>query len=276
MGCLEDTGSPHPHGQLASRAPWQGADQASLAQTAASKQPRPAQEAEALETETKLFEDLEFQQLEKESRLEEEHEMLHSEAQGRHRLARRKVSPEPPLGLQSPSVAPFSIPPVSMLQERLAALEGQAEQLRLQAAQEADRLHQERRATLQRLQQVSDMARGSGHRGGLALTAMGKRTGTQLWGSRCAFPGNAKEVWGGSSDPPPPCSAFPNRRRKPSWHWSNGSVHSLGALPFPRARVASERFAGSRGGLGRMCPRSRGSACLILSRAWSSRGVLEV
>ncbi|XP_034281063.1 pleckstrin homology-like domain family B member 1 isoform X3 [Pantherophis guttatus] len=87
-------------------------------------------EAEALETETKLFEDLEFQQLEKESRLEEEHEMLHSEAQGRHRLARRK--------------------------ERLAALEGQAKQLRLQAAQEADRLHQERRATLQRLQQEKE------------------------------------------------------------------------------------------------------------------------
>ncbi|XP_058050077.1 pleckstrin homology-like domain family B member 1 isoform X3 [Ahaetulla prasina] len=87
-------------------------------------------EAEALEMETKLFEDLEFQQLEKESRLEEEHEMLHSEAQGRHRLARRK--------------------------ERLAALEGQAKQLRLQAAQEADRLHQERRATLQRLQQEKE------------------------------------------------------------------------------------------------------------------------
>ncbi|KAG8141700.1 hypothetical protein E2320_007268 [Naja naja] len=84
-------------------------------------------EAEALETETKLFEDLEFQQLEKESRWEEQHEMLHSEAQGRHRLARRE--------------------------DRVAALEGQAKQLRLQAAQEADRLHQERRATLQRLQQ---------------------------------------------------------------------------------------------------------------------------
>uniref|UniRef100_A0A8C6XVZ1 PH domain-containing protein n=1 Tax=Naja naja TaxID=35670 RepID=A0A8C6XVZ1_NAJNA len=88
-------------------------------------------EAEALETETKLFEDLEFQQLEKESRWEEQHEMLHSEAQGRHRLARRE--------------------------DRVAALEGQAKQLRLQAAQEADRLHQERRATLQRLQQEKEV-----------------------------------------------------------------------------------------------------------------------
>ncbi|XP_026564806.1 pleckstrin homology-like domain family B member 1 isoform X2 [Pseudonaja textilis] len=89
-------------------------------------------EAEALETETKLFEDLEFQQLEKESRWEEEEqrEMLHSEVQGRHRLALRE--------------------------ERMAALEGQAKQLRLQAAQEADRLHQERRATLQRLQQEKE------------------------------------------------------------------------------------------------------------------------
>lgn len=40
-------------------------------------------------------------------------------------------------------------------------------------------------------------------------------------------------------------------------------MHSLAALPFPRARVASERFEGSGGGLG-----SHGSACLILSRAW--------
>ncbi|XP_070621819.1 pleckstrin homology-like domain family B member 1 isoform X2 [Erythrolamprus reginae] len=89
--------------------------------------------AEALETEAKRLEDLEFQQLERESlweEEEEEHERLHSQAQDCHRLARRK--------------------------ERLAALEGQAKQLRLQAAQEADRLHQERRATLQQLQQAKE------------------------------------------------------------------------------------------------------------------------
>ncbi|KAM3830994.1 pleckstrin homology-like domain family B member 1 isoform 3-T3 [Vipera latastei] len=124
-------------------------------------------EAEALETETKLFEDLEFQQLEKESRWEEEREMLdqqllHSEAQGRHSLARRK--------------------------ERVAALEGQAKQLRLQAAQEADRLHQERRATLQRLQQEKE-----------SLLALERRF-CALTGS-AAFPKGSSTLREGS--PPP-------------------------------------------------------------------------
>lgn len=53
-------------------------------------------EAEALETETKLFEDLEFQQLEKESRLEEEREtvsqqLLQSKAECHRSIAKRKV-----------------------------------------------------------------------------------------------------------------------------------------------------------------------------------------
>lgn len=53
-------------------------------------------EAEALETETKLFEDLEFQQLERESRLEEEREtrsqqLLQSRAEYHRSIARRKV-----------------------------------------------------------------------------------------------------------------------------------------------------------------------------------------
>lgn len=55
------------------------------------------QEAEALETEAKAFEDLEFQQLEKESRLEEEREvlaqqLLHCKAESHRTMARRKVS----------------------------------------------------------------------------------------------------------------------------------------------------------------------------------------
>lgn len=55
------------------------------------------QGAEALETEMKVFEDLEFQQLEQESRLEEERELLsqqllHSKAESHHSIARRKVS----------------------------------------------------------------------------------------------------------------------------------------------------------------------------------------
>lgn len=53
-------------------------------------------EAEALETEAKLFEDLEFQQLERESRLEEEREargqqLLQSRAECHRSIARRKV-----------------------------------------------------------------------------------------------------------------------------------------------------------------------------------------
>ncbi|XP_034996100.2 pleckstrin homology-like domain family B member 1 isoform X3 [Zootoca vivipara] len=92
-------------------------------------------EAEALETETKLFEDLEFQHLEKESRLEEEREMLsqqllHSKAESHRSMARRK--------------------------ERLAALESQANQIRLQAAQEADRLGKEKATTLQMLQKEKE------------------------------------------------------------------------------------------------------------------------
>lgn len=55
-------------------------------------------EAEALETETKLFEDLEFQQLERESRLEEEREtrsqqLLQSRAEYHRSIAHRKVGP---------------------------------------------------------------------------------------------------------------------------------------------------------------------------------------
>lgn len=50
-----------------------------------------------MEAETKLFEDLEFQQLEQESRREEERELLsqqllRSQAESRHSLAHRKVS----------------------------------------------------------------------------------------------------------------------------------------------------------------------------------------
>lgn len=57
-------------------------------------------EAEDLETETKLFEDLEFQQLERESRLEEERELagqglLRSKAELLRSIAQRKVRPTP-------------------------------------------------------------------------------------------------------------------------------------------------------------------------------------
>uniref|UniRef100_A0A8C3RT18 Pleckstrin homology-like domain family B member 1 n=1 Tax=Chelydra serpentina TaxID=8475 RepID=A0A8C3RT18_CHESE len=92
-------------------------------------------EAEALETETKLFEDLEFQQLEKESRLEEEREtvsqqLLQSKAECHRSIAKRK--------------------------ERLAALESQVNHIRLQAAQESERLAKEKNTVLQLLQKEKE------------------------------------------------------------------------------------------------------------------------
>ncbi|XP_073458608.1 pleckstrin homology-like domain family B member 1 isoform X15 [Aquarana catesbeiana] len=87
-------------------------------------------ESERLESQMKLFEDLEFQQLENESRLEEEREtanqqLLQNKGECQKRIAHRK--------------------------ERLAALELQANQIRFQSAQDAERLGQERSATLVQL-----------------------------------------------------------------------------------------------------------------------------
>ncbi|XP_053547288.1 pleckstrin homology-like domain family B member 1 isoform X5 [Bombina bombina] len=87
-------------------------------------------ESEHLESQMKLFEDLEFQQLEKESRLEEErdttsHQLLQSKGDFQRSMGHRK--------------------------ERLAALEQQADQIRQQAVQEAERLGQERSAALMQL-----------------------------------------------------------------------------------------------------------------------------
>ncbi|XP_073512697.1 pleckstrin homology-like domain family B member 1 isoform X13 [Phyllobates terribilis] len=91
-------------------------------------------ESEHLETQMKLFEDLEFQQLEKESRLEEEREttsqqLLKNKGDCQRSIAHRK--------------------------ERLAALEHQANQIRLQTAQDADHLGQERSAVLLQLHKMS-------------------------------------------------------------------------------------------------------------------------
>ncbi|XP_032212212.1 pleckstrin homology-like domain family B member 1 isoform X21 [Mustela erminea] len=63
-------------------------------------------EAEALETETKLFEDLEFQQLERESRVEEERELagqglLRSQAELLRSITKRKARPTTPLSSRS-------------------------------------------------------------------------------------------------------------------------------------------------------------------------------
>ncbi|NXP50036.1 PHLB1 protein, partial [Heliornis fulica] len=92
-------------------------------------------EVEALETEATLFEDLEFQQLERESRLEEEREtrgqqLLQSRAECHRSIARRK--------------------------ERVAALDAQAAQIRLQSAQDTERLARERSGVLQLLQKEKE------------------------------------------------------------------------------------------------------------------------
>ncbi|XP_039941027.1 pleckstrin homology-like domain family B member 1 isoform X14 [Hirundo rustica] len=92
-------------------------------------------EAEALEMEAKLFEDLEFQQLERESHLEEEREargqqLLQSRAECHRSIARRK--------------------------ERVAALDAQAAQIQLQSAQETERLARERSSILQLLQKEKE------------------------------------------------------------------------------------------------------------------------
>ncbi|XP_056330463.1 pleckstrin homology-like domain family B member 1 isoform X3 [Danio aesculapii] len=87
-------------------------------------------EAETLEAATKQFEDLEFQQLERESSLEEEREtisqqLMQDRAQYHSSIAKRK--------------------------EKVVALESQASQLGIQAAQECERLAKDRTITLQML-----------------------------------------------------------------------------------------------------------------------------
>lgn len=93
-----------------------------------------------------------------------------------------------------------------------------------------------------------------------------------VWGGDSTpSPGNAREVWGVPLTAPP-CSAFPNRRRKASWRWRDGSVHSLAVLPFPRAPVPSERYEGSRREPGQM-----GLGHGLKGLSWSNRRVkLEV
>uniref|UniRef100_A0A7N5ZVU1 PH domain-containing protein n=1 Tax=Anabas testudineus TaxID=64144 RepID=A0A7N5ZVU1_ANATE len=90
---------------------------------------------EVLEAGTKKFEDLEFQQLEKESSLEEEREtisqqLLQERAQYHSSVAKRK--------------------------EKVSSLENQANQLGLQASQECERLAKDRTLTLQMLQKEKE------------------------------------------------------------------------------------------------------------------------
>ncbi|XP_053473791.1 pleckstrin homology-like domain family B member 1 isoform X3 [Ictalurus furcatus] len=89
-----------------------------------------ARKAEALESGSKRFEDLEFRQLERESSLEEEKEtvsrqLLREKAEYQHSVAKRK--------------------------EKMAALEMQANQLGVQAAQDCERMAKDRTMALQML-----------------------------------------------------------------------------------------------------------------------------
>ncbi|XP_051788120.1 LOW QUALITY PROTEIN: pleckstrin homology-like domain family B member 1 [Erpetoichthys calabaricus] len=92
-------------------------------------------EADALESQSKLFEDLEFQQLEKESRLEEERETVTQQL------------------LQEKAEYQNS---VSMRKEKVLALESQARQLGAQASQESERLMVDRSLAAQLLQKEKE------------------------------------------------------------------------------------------------------------------------
>uniref|UniRef100_A0A3B5LJ39 PH domain-containing protein n=1 Tax=Xiphophorus couchianus TaxID=32473 RepID=A0A3B5LJ39_9TELE len=94
-----------------------------------------ANDGEAMEAGTKKFEDLEFQQLERESSLEEEREtlsqqLLQEKAEYHRSVAKRK--------------------------EKVSALEKQARQLGQQASQECERLAKDRTLTLQMLQKEKE------------------------------------------------------------------------------------------------------------------------
>ncbi|XP_024121615.1 pleckstrin homology-like domain family B member 1 isoform X6 [Oryzias melastigma] len=94
-----------------------------------------SRKAEALESGTKQFEELEFCQLEEESRLEEKKEaqssqLLQEQAEFHYRVANRK--------------------------EKVAVLDAQVRQLGIQASQDCERMVKERTAALQQLQKEQD------------------------------------------------------------------------------------------------------------------------
>ncbi|XP_031428318.1 pleckstrin homology-like domain family B member 1 isoform X7 [Clupea harengus] len=125
--------------------------------------------AEALESGSKRFEDLEFRQLERESGLEEEKEtvsrqLLQEKADYHRSVAKRK--------------------------ERMAALEMQANQLGLQAAQECERMAKDRTLALQILQKEREQ-----------LSTIEKRYHNLTGGKSFPKPSNTmKEVYRGKLD----------------------------------------------------------------------------
>ncbi|XP_057346602.1 pleckstrin homology-like domain family B member 1 isoform X19 [Manis pentadactyla] len=177
-------------------------------------------EAEALETETKLFEDLEFQQLERESRAEEERELagqglLRSKAELLRSVARRK--------------------------ERLAVLDSQAGQIRAQAVQESERLARDKNASLQLLQKEKEK-----------LTMLERRY-SSLTGGR-PFPkttSTLREVYrskvdGEASSPLPRTRSGPLPSSSGSSSSSSQlSVATLGRSPSPKGALLAQNGTGS-------------------------------
>ncbi|XP_030684839.1 pleckstrin homology-like domain family B member 1 isoform X20 [Nomascus leucogenys] len=177
-------------------------------------------EAEALETETKLFEDLEFQQLERESRVEEERELagqglLRSKAELLRSIAKRK--------------------------ERLAILDSQAGQIRAQAVQESEHLARDKNASLQLLQKEKEK-----------LTVLERRYHS-LTGGR-PFPkttSTLKEVYRSKMDGEA-TSPLPRTRSGPlpsssgsSSSSSQLSVATLGRSPSPKSALLTQNGTGS-------------------------------
>uniref|UniRef100_A0A8D1HRB1 Pleckstrin homology-like domain family B member 1 n=1 Tax=Sus scrofa TaxID=9823 RepID=A0A8D1HRB1_PIG len=177
-------------------------------------------EAESLETETKLFEDLEFQQLERESRVEEEREvagqgLLRSKAELLRNIAKRK--------------------------ERLAVLDSQAGQIRSQAVQESERLARDKNASLQLLQKEKEKL------------AMLERRYHSLTGGR-PFPkttSTLKEVYRSRMDGEA-TSPLPRTRSGPlpsssgsSSSSSQLSVATLGRSPSPKSVLLSHNGTSS-------------------------------
>ncbi|XP_058631941.1 pleckstrin homology-like domain family B member 1 isoform X9 [Onychostoma macrolepis] len=118
---------------------------------------------EALESATKRFEDLEFRQLERESGIEEEKEtvsrqLLQEKAEYHRSVAKRK--------------------------EKMAALEIQANQLGLQAAQDCERMAKDRTLALQMLQKEKER-----------LSSLEKRYQSLTGGKIFSKPANSKEEY---------------------------------------------------------------------------------
>lgn len=177
-------------------------------------------EAEALETETKLFEDLEFQQLERQSHVEEERELasqglLLSKAELLRSITKRK--------------------------EHLAILDSQAGQILAQAVQESERLARNKNASLQLLQKEKEKV------------TMLERRYHSLTGGR-PFPkttSTLKEVY---------CSKMDGEATSPLLHNRSGplssssgssssssqlSVATLGRSPSPKGALLAQNGTGS-------------------------------